>query len=38
MKFNFWEINCDLRQYFNAGGCGGVGPGQLATTLAAELY
>ena len=33
MKFNFWEVNCDLCPYFSEGGCGGVGPGQLDVTL-----
>lgn len=37
MKFNFGEVNCDLHRYFNAGGCGGAGPGQLDATLAASL-
>lgn len=35
MKFNFWEVNCDLHQYFNVGGCGSIGPEQLDATLAA---
>lgn len=35
MKCNFWEVNCDLCQYVNAGGCGSVGSRQLEATLAA---
>lgn len=38
MKFNFWEVNCDLLQYFNVGGCSSVGSGQLDTSLAASLH
>lgn len=34
MKFNFWEVNCDLCQNFNAGGCGSIRPEQLGAMLA----